>query len=78
MNAYPMVISWSKEDEEYVAIAPNLRGCSATGATPEEAAREVQTAMHLWLEAARDNGFPIPVPTSRPRLARSEVVGAAR
>lgn len=78
MIDYPMLTCWSDEDGEYVAIVPDLRGCSAIGATPEEAGREVQTAKRLWLEAARDNGFPIPAPTTHPERAQAEPAGVAR
>jgi predicted RNase H-like HicB family nuclease len=78
MTDYPILIFWSDEDEEYIAVVPDLRGCSASGATVDEAAREVQTAKRLWLEAARDNGFPIPVPSLRPSLVAAEAAGSAR
>lgn len=68
MTAYPILIVWSEEDEEYVAVVPDLEGGSASGATVEAAAREGQTAMRLWLEVAREAGFPIPAPTTRPAL----------
>lgn len=77
MTDYPMLIFWSEEDGEYVAVVPDLKGCSATGATMEEAAREAQTAKRLWLEAARDNGYPIPPPTVRPALVAVEASGIA-
>ena len=54
MVANPILIFWSDEDDEDVAVVPDLCGCSASGATVEEAAREAQTAMRLWLAAARD------------------------
>lgn len=63
MDRYPILISWSDEDGEYVGIVPDLEGCSASGATVEDAARETQTAMRLWLEVAREEGYPIPAPT---------------
>ena len=78
MTNYPMLISWSDEDEEYIAVVPDLRGCSASGETPEEAAREARTAMRLWLEAARDNGFPIPEPTLRPVLVEAGAASAPK
>jgi predicted RNase H-like HicB family nuclease len=78
MSDYPVLIFWSDEDEEYVAVVPDLRGCSASGATIEEAAREIRTAKRLWLEAARDNGFPIPPPTARPALVAAEEASVAR
>lgn len=78
MTDYPILIFWSDEDEEYVAVVPDLRGCSASGETVEEAAREAQTAKRLWLEAARANRFPIPTPTLRPTLTDGAAVSAAR
>ena len=78
MTNYPMLIFWSDEDEEYIAVVPDLRGCSASGETPEEAAREARTAMRLWLEAARDNGFPIPEPTLRPVLVEAGAASAPK
>ena len=71
MNEYPVLISWSDEDGEYVATAPDLRGCTATGATPEEAAREIQIAMQLWLDVAREYNDPIPAPSRHPTLAKA-------
>lgn len=77
MTDYPILIFWSDEDEEYVAVVPDLRGCSASGETVEEAAREAQTAQRLWLEAARANDFPIPSPTVRPTLADAAAAGVS-
>jgi predicted RNase H-like HicB family nuclease len=37
------------------------------GATPEEAVSNIQDAIVVWIEAARDLGHPIPKP-SRPLL----------
>lgn len=72
MTDYPMLIFWSDDDEAYVAVVPDLRGCSASGETVEEAAREAQTAKRLWLEAARARDFPIPSPTRRPTLVDAD------
>lgn len=71
IDDYPILVFWSPEDEEYVAVVPDLRGCSASGSTPEEALGEARVAGRLWLEAAQANGWPVPVPTVRPRLARA-------
>ncbi len=64
---YPVTIFYSEEDGGYIAVAPDLKGCSAFGETPQEALREMETAMHLWLETARQDNVPIPEPT---RMAR--------
>lgn len=66
MKDYHINISWSEEDQAYVADIPDLVGCSALGATPEEALRELAVAREVWLEAARELGRPIPPPTYRP------------
>ncbi len=62
-DAYPIVIFWSDEDECWVADIPDLKYCSAFGDTPEAALREIQVAKRLWLEAAREDGRPIPEPS---------------
>ena len=63
---YAINIFWSDEDGEYIAIVPDLSGCSASGATPEEALKEVQIAKGLWLESAEAHGDPVPSPRWRP------------
>ena len=68
MKDYHINIFYSEEDEEYVADIPDLKYCSASGATPEEALREVLLAKVLWLEVARDKGLPIPEPRYRPAI----------
>lgn len=66
MKDYHINIFYSQEDGEYIADIPDLKFCSASGATPEEALREVLEARALWLEAARENGKPVPEPRYRP------------
>lgn len=66
MADYAINIFWSEEDGEYIALVPDLRGCSASGGTPEDALREVQIAKGLWLEVARERGYDVPEPQWRP------------
>jgi predicted RNase H-like HicB family nuclease len=63
---YPVSVFWSDEDEGFVAIAPDLPGCSAFGETAEEALRELDPAMEAWLEATVKAGNPIPKPSTPP------------
>ena len=65
MYRYEVVISWSEEDEVFVAEVPELAGCLAHGATPEAALAEAQNAIALWLEVARELGESIPEPKGR-------------
>lgn len=37
----------------YIAVVPELRGCSAFGEIEEEALEEVKIAIELWLEIAK-------------------------
>jgi len=63
---YHINIFYSDEDGGYIADIPDLKACSAFGATPEEALNEVEVAKAAWLEAARQSGKPIPQPKYRP------------
>ncbi len=66
MKDYHINIFYSEEDGEYIADIPDLKFCSASGETPEDALREVLIAKELWLEVAREDGKPIPEPKYRP------------
>lgn len=68
MKDYHINIFYSEDDGEYIADIPDLKYCSASGATQEEALREVLLAKELWLEVARDKGLPIPEPKYRPAI----------
>jgi len=49
----------------YSAYVPDLPGCVATGATVEETERLIREAIELHLEGMREDGTPIPPPSSR-------------
>jgi len=68
---YHINIFWSDEDGGYIADIPDLEACSAFGATPAEALAELEQAKVAWLEAARSEGKPIPVPRYRPEAFRA-------
>jgi predicted RNase H-like HicB family nuclease len=63
---YHINVFYGEDDEGYMADIPHLPSCSAFGATPEEALREVLQTKQAWLEAARASGKPIPEPRYRP------------
>jgi len=48
----------------YSAYVPDLLGCVSTGKTIEETRRNIHEAMELHLEGMREDGDPIPLPTS--------------
>ena len=62
MHKYEIIIYWSREDGVFVAEVPELPGCLAHGDTQQAALRNVNQAMDLWLDTAREFGDPIPQP----------------
>jgi antitoxin HicB len=68
-NKYLIEVFWSDEDEGYIAIAPDLPGCSAFGETPVEAIQEINIAISAWTEAWLAMGRELPQPNSKPRQA---------
>ncbi|MEA2703975.1 MAG: hypothetical protein QOD63_1920 [Actinomycetota bacterium] len=62
---YPIEVSWSEEDQVWIAEVPDLTFCSAHGPTAHEAVAEVEQAAEAWLEAASEAGRPIPKPSRR-------------
>ena len=50
---YHINVFYSEEDKCYIADIPDLKYCSAHGATPEAAMHEVLIAQELWLESMR-------------------------
>lgn len=73
MNDYHINIFYSDEDEGYIADIPDLYGCSAWGATPTEALKELESAKVAWIEAAQASGKPIPSPKYRPVIYQATV-----
>ena len=49
----------------FSAYVPDLPGCVATGATIEDAERAIREAIAFHLEGMREDGTPIPEPSSR-------------
>ena len=63
MNArYQITISWSEEDECFVARVPALSGCISHGDTYQEALTNVQDAIDGFLASMEAHGDKIPAP----------------
>ena len=60
---YAIVIE--RAQGSFSAYVPDLPGCIATGSTPEEAEARIREAIAFHLEALREEGNPIPKPSSR-------------
>jgi predicted RNase H-like HicB family nuclease len=65
MLKYEIILYWSKEDRLYIAEVPELPGCMAHGNTYEKALENIQDAMNLWLDVAREKDGTIPKPKGR-------------
>ena len=62
MKRYAIVIE--KAATNYGGYVPDLPGCVATGATVEETERLLREAIALHLEGMKEDGLPIPEPSS--------------
>jgi predicted RNase H-like HicB family nuclease len=49
----------------FSAYVPDLPGCVATGSSVEATEKAIREAIQFHLEGMRDDGVPIPEPTSR-------------
>ncbi len=63
MKEYAVVYEWAGSN--YSAYVPDLPGCITTGKTLEETERNLQEAIELYIETLKDDGEPIPEPTTR-------------
>ncbi|GCE26130.1 HicB family protein [Dictyobacter alpinus] len=59
---YSVIIQWSNVDQAFIAEVPELPGCSTHGDTYEEAIKNAQEVIELWLENAMALGKNIPPP----------------
>lgn len=71
---YPVNVVYSSEDEGFIAIAPDLPGCSAFGSSQEEAIRELQDAIEAWKGAAIKAGNAIPSPSTSESLPSGKIL----
>jgi len=58
MRKYLVVIE--KADGNYSAYAPDLPGCVATGATYEEAEKNISEAIRMHIAGLIEDGTPVP------------------
>lgn len=60
---YAVVIE-KGENGTYSAYVPDLPGCIATGKTLEEVKQLIREAIEFHLDGMREDGLPIPLPSS--------------
>jgi predicted RNase H-like HicB family nuclease len=59
---YAVVIE--KANGNYSAYVPDLPGCIATGDTVASVEREIRDAIRFHIEGLKEDGLPVPEPTS--------------
>lgn len=64
LSKYPKQVFWSDEDEGFIAVAPDLPGCSAIGDTEADALTELESAIDAWIDAATKAGNKVPIPSN--------------
>lgn len=69
---YVVIVEQGKDG--FGAYVPDLPGCVAVGETREDALRLIGEAIELHLEGLREDGLPIPQPSSSSEYVE---VGAA-
>ena len=57
-------VIFERTETGYSAYIPDLPGCGATGRTEDEVRTNIQTAVETHLRSMREDGDPIPEPTS--------------
>ena len=57
-------VIFEKTATGYSAYVPDLPGCVTTGKTRQETARNMAEAIHGHLATMREEGLPIPEPTT--------------
>lgn len=62
MSKYLVIIE--EADQNYSAYSPDVPGCVAAGETREETIGLMKEAMEAHLSALRDDGLPIPAPST--------------
>ncbi|RZD16003.1 MAG: type II toxin-antitoxin system HicB family antitoxin [Candidatus Acididesulfobacter guangdongensis] len=62
MYKYEIIIYWDNKDNIYIADVPELPGCVAHGKTYNDALDNVNKAIELWINTAKEFDDPIPEP----------------
>jgi predicted RNase H-like HicB family nuclease len=53
-----------KAGNNFSAYSPDLPGCVATGATPEETKASMKAAIDMHVQGLREDDLPIPEPSA--------------
>ena len=65
-------VIFEKGDTSYGAYVPDLPGCVAVGESLDEVKRLIREAITFHLEGMREEGLPIPEPTTLAEYVEAE------
>ena len=71
-KATQYAVVYEKTETGFGAYAPDLPGCVSTGRTLEETERNMREAIAFHLDGLREDGDPIPEPTTRVGMLQVE------
>lgn len=61
---YPILIEEGTDSTAFGVVVPDLPGCFSAGDTLDEAVEAAKEAAAAWIDAALDQGMPVPAPSS--------------
>ncbi len=65
MTKYELIIYWSDADAAFLVEVPELSGCMADGKTRDEAVKNAEQVINMWIETAKSLGRSVPKPKGR-------------
>lgn len=71
---FPIAIEPGDAKHAFGVVVPDLPGCFSAGDTIEEAIDNAKEAIELWLEAAIDEGMPVPEPSAIETLRKDRAL----
>ena len=74
MEDYEVKVSYSPDDNCYVAQIVEFIGCAVDGPTPEIALARLHDAKEEWVRVVRESGHPVPAPRYIGQVEESRLI----
>ncbi len=63
-DRHKYLVIFEKAGDNYSAYSPDIPGCIATGATRDEAEKNIREAINFHIEGLKEDGLPVPEPAA--------------
>jgi predicted RNase H-like HicB family nuclease len=73
MREYAVIFEPAESGSNWSAYAPDVPGCVATGKTLDECRIQFKEALEFHFEGMRQDGLPIPEPTTVAEYVKVEI-----